>query len=376
MEDDWTEARASIPSASWRRVSPLHLRTVLLAALLIGAATRAAPAQGHVTGSRADGTPDHEMAVPGVPAAQPRSTEERAVVLDDEMQGSLLRRPSKTVLIAGDIASCDWSADARTAALIASRRGVVMTTGDNAYPVADRSVLRNCYGPTWGRFKSRTRPALGNHDDLEAFSAYFGRKGGPRGRGYYAFDLGSWRIYVLDSNCGLRPRCTMNSPQYRWLRRDLERHPRRCTMAVLHHPVHSSGIHGNSSKTIPLVRLLYGAGTEVVVNGHDHLYERFQRARPWGGVDLDHGLRQFIVGTGGAPLYPFKEGRPPHSQVRRNDTHGVLRLRLSEDQYAWKFLPVRGRTFSDQGASLCHDPRPPRSQASISPSILGIPRRR
>jgi hypothetical protein len=135
-------------------------------------------------------------------------------------------------------------------------------------------------------------------------------------------------------------------------------------MAVLHHPAFSSGIHGNSGKTIALIRLLYGAGTELVVNGHDHIYERFRRSRPWGTPDPDHGMRQFIVGTGGAPLYPFREGRPAHSQVRQNSAHGVLRLELGSDRYAWRFLPVRGRDFDDRGETLCHDPPPPQRQTA------------
>jgi hypothetical protein len=265
---------------------------------------------------------------------------------------------TRTLLIAGDIAGCDWSGDSRTADRVASSDGLVMTAGDNAYQVATLSVLRACYGPTWGRFKSRTRPVLGNHDDFGAFFGYFGRKAGPRGRGYYAFDLGAWRIYALDSNCELRRGCRAGSPQYRWLKKDLERDPHRCTMAVLHHPTFSSGPHRTSTKTMPLLTLLYRAGTDLVVNGHDHIYERFQRARPWGKVDLEHGMRQFIVGTGGAPLYALRKDRPPHSQVRQNKTHGVLRLQLSGDRYAWRFLPVRGQRFDDRGETVCHDPPP------------------
>jgi hypothetical protein len=131
-------------------------------------------------------------------------------------------------------------------------------------------------------------------------------------------------------------------------------------MAVLHHPTFSSGPHRNSIKPMPLITLLYRAGNDLVVNGHEHIYERFQRARPWGKVDLEHGMRQFIVGTGGAPLYALRKDGPPHSQVRMNQTHGVLRLTLSHDRYAWRFLPVGGRRFADRGETVCHEPPPPK----------------
>ena len=280
--------------------------------------------------------------------------------VDSDGRVEVQQPPTGTLLIAGDIAGCDWSGDSRTADIVASRDGVVMTAGDNAYQVATRSVLQACYGPTWGRFKSRTRPVLGNHDDFGAFFDYFGRKAGPRGRGWYALDLGAWRIYALDSNCEVRGQCRPGSRQYRWLRKDLEEHARRCTMAVLHHPTFSSGPHRNSIKPMPLVTLLYRAGNDLVVNGHDHIYERFQRARPWGKVDLEHGMRQFIVGTGGAPLYALRKDGPRHSQVSINRTHGVLRLTLSHDRYAWRFLPVGGRRFEDRGETVCHDPPPRR----------------
>jgi len=126
-------------------------------------------------------------------------------------------------------------------------------------------------------------------------------------------------------------------------------------MAVLHHPHFSSGQHGNVSSTRPLLRLLYRAGAEIVINGHDHIYERFAPARTWGKVDPRHGIRQFIVGTGGAPLYGWRRGRPAHSRKRQNRVHGVLRLELRADGYAWEFLAVSGR-FEDRGDGICHGP--------------------
>ncbi len=202
-------------------------------------------------------------------------------------------------------------------------------------------------------------PVPGNHDygtpGAASYFRYFGKRAGPVGRGWYAFDHGTWRIYALDSDCELTGQCRRGTRQYRWLKDDLARHPRRCVMAVLHHPAFSSGPHGNSERTMPLLNLLYRAGAELVVNGHDHIYERFAPARPWGGRSEAHGMRQFIVGTGGAPLYGWKpDGRPAHSVVRQNEVHGVLRLDLRWDGYAWRFLPVAGARFDDTGTGTCH----------------------
>jgi 3',5'-cyclic AMP phosphodiesterase CpdA len=173
-------------------------------------------------------------------------------------------------------------------------------------------------------------------------------------------------VYALDSNCAAGGGCRKGTPQYRWLKADLAAHPVACSMAVMHHPTFSSGRHSNNVATMPLVSLLYRAGVEIVVNGHDHIYERFAPARPWGRVDLARGIRQFIVGTGGAGLYPFRAARPPHSERRQNRVHGVLRLALGEDSYAWRFLPVRAGAFGDRGTGSCHDPAP--SAAGVLPN--------
>jgi acid phosphatase type 7 len=267
-----------------------------------------------------------------------------------------------TVIVAGDIAGCAWRHDSATARLVDAIPGIVMTAGDNAYQTGTYRQFRDCYHPTWGRFRDRTRPTPGNHDWATAGAAgyfrYFGRLAGPPGRGYYKFDAGEWRVYALAGDCRAVGGCRDGSPQYRWLQRELAAHPRRCVLAVWHQPRFSSGVHGSSSATKPLLRLLFRAGAEVVVNGHDHLYERFAPARPDGTVDRVHGIRQFIVGTGGAPLYHFREPFAPNSRVRNASTHGVLRLTLKADRYAWEFIPVPGKTFTDDGSGRCHG-RPP-----------------
>jgi hypothetical protein len=285
--------------------------------------------------------------------SEPRLVERR----DDGVR--LVDAPDASLVIAGDIAGCGWESDSATAALVSDWDGLVMTAGDNVYDLGTEDEFEACYGPTWGRVRERTRPVPGNHDygtpGAAGYFRYFGQRAGPVGRGWYAFDHGTWRIYALDSDCELTGQCRRGTRQYRWLKGDLAKHPRRCVMAVLHHPAFSSGPHGNSKRTMPLLNLLYRAGAELVVNGHDHIYERFAPARPWGGRSQAHGMRQFIVGTGGAPLYGWKpEGRPAHSVVRQNEVHGVLRLDLRWDGYAWRFLPVAGARFDDTGTGTCH----------------------
>lgn len=275
---------------------------------------------------------------------------------------SAVESPTATILVAGDIASCSWSKDRATARLLETSPGVVMTAGDNAYQTGTFKQFRDCYGPTWGRFRERTRPALGNHDwatpGAAGYFRYFGDRAGPPGRGYYAFSAGTWRVYALVSDCPAVGGCRTGSDQHRWLKAELGAHPQACVLAVWHQPRYSSGPHGTNSRTNDLLKLLYNAGAEVVINGHDHFYERFAKARPDGTADPAHGVRQFIVGTGGGPLYPLLKPFAPNSTVRNDSTHGVLRLTLEPDRYAWEFLPVQGETFTDDGAGACHGPPP------------------
>jgi len=237
-----------------------------------------------------------------------------------------------------------------------------MTSGDNAYDLGRYREFRDCYDPTWGRFLDRTRPAPGNHDwattGADGYFRYFGDQTGPDGRGYYAFDAGSWRVYSLTSDCWAVDGCGRLSDQYAWLQADLESNPRDCVLGVWHHPRFSSGPHGSRRASRPLLKLLYRAGAEVVVNGHDHHYERFGLAGPDGEVDRAFGIRQFVVGTGGAGLYPFVQPLAPNSKVRNASSYGVLRLTLESDGYAWAFVPVPGDTFTDDGQGSCHEPPP------------------
>jgi hypothetical protein len=286
-----------------------------------------------------------------------RSDVQPAGMVDVDGLAVLGLPPTATVLVAGDIAGCHWKGDERTAALIAARPGLVMTAGDNVYPSGTLRQYRNCYAPSWGEFRGRTRPVPGNHDWLSGGSGYFtyyGSAAGPRNRGYYAFSTRTWRVYALTSDCSRVGGCGPGSAQYRWLKADLAANPQRCVMAVWHHPRFSSGEDGNNLRVAPLVKLLFEADADLVINGHSHAYERFAPARPNGQVDRERGIRQIVVGTGGAPLGEFEHPRPAHSEVRNRTTYGVLQLTLSWNRFAWEFLPVPGSRFHDQGQGSCH----------------------
>lgn len=258
-----------------------------------------------------------------------------------------------TVTLSGaaDIAKCPGQA-AATARLLAAIPGTIFTAGDNVYPDGNAAVFNSCYGSTWGRLRSRTRPSPGNHDYLTAGAAayytYFGSAAGPRGGGYYSYDLGAWHIISLNSEVSANP----GSAQERWLRQDLAAHPTRCTLAYWHRPRFSSGELGASLSVQGLWPALYAAGAEVVVNGHDHDYERFALQTPTGKADPKAGIREFVVGTGGAPLLPLKTP-VANSEFRYNKSHGVLSFTLSEAGYAWRFIAVSGAVI-DAGYSNCH----------------------
>jgi acid phosphatase type 7 len=254
---------------------------------------------------------------------------------------------AEAVLVgAGDIANCNSAADVATARLIGSIGGTVFTLGDNAYGSGSDRQFDNCYGPTWGRFKGRTRPAIGNHD-------YFGSRAGPRGKGWYSYNVGSWHVIVLNGNCG-KVGCGKGSAQERWLRADLAKHNNRCTLAYWHQARFvSDKVHGNHPQVAPFWDALYDYGAELVLSAHAHVYERFAPQTPSGKADPSHGIRQIVVGTGGGNHYRFGSPRA-NSQVRNANTHGVLKLTLKSDGYDWRFIPTAGRTFRDSGSGSCH----------------------
>jgi uncharacterized protein YjdB len=268
---------------------------------------------------------------------------------------------------AGDIADCGPGAE-QTAQLLDGIPGTVFTVGDNAYPSGSDADYANCFDPTWGRHKSRIWPCPGNKEystpGAAGYFRYFGSRAGPVGLGYYSFDLGDWHIVSLNSGVAM----TVGSPQEQWLRADLAANSRDCILAIWHHPRFSAGPAHTMGRSAAVFQALYEAGAEVVVVGHDHNYQRFAPQSPDGQLDLQHGIREFVVGTGGAPRDTVLM---PAANTEASDfgTWGVLELTLGPGTYSWQFVPVAGGSFTDSGSGTCHGPASP--ALSVRPG--GIP---
>jgi hypothetical protein len=255
-----------------------------------------------------------------------------------------------TILAAGDVGMCGFGA-LDTGRLIDSLSGTLLPLGDLAYMHGSMDDFRNCYDPAWGRHKERSRPVPGNHEyetpGAAGYFEYFGLFAGPRGLGYYAFSAGPWRLIALNSEISM----AAGSPQLQWLREELQNSNDTCTLAYWHRPLFSSGPNGNNPDTRPLWSTLIEFGAELVLNGHDHMYERFEPQDEQGRLDAVRGLRQITVGTGGARL--SSPGAPkPNSVVRSGASYGVLVLTLQATNYSWQFASVNN-SFSDSGAGTC-----------------------
>jgi 3',5'-cyclic AMP phosphodiesterase CpdA len=279
-----------------------------------------------------------------------------ALLLATPTAGSPAAEGTRLLLAAGDIASCGSNGDEKTAALLRARpRAVVATLGDNAYDAGRPDEFERCYAPSWGSVKARTKPAAGNHDyrteGAAGYFAYFGRRAGHPSRGWYSYRLGRWHVIVLNSNCEHVGGCRRGSAQERWLRRTLAANHATCTLAYWHHPRFSSGDHhGGSAATADFWDALYEAGADVVLSGHDHVYERFAPQTPAGEAAPRRGVRAFVVGTGGASLYGFRKAEP--NSLVRVARYGVLALALGRGRYSWRFLTADGGV-SDAGSARC-----------------------
>ena len=265
---------------------------------------------------------------------------------------------SVVLLAAGDIADCtNLSGAEATAKILEANDGTVVAIGDLAYPDGTRENFQ-CYDKTWGRMKSRTRPAPGNHEfhsqGATFYFEYFGDAAGDPKNGFYSFDLGTWHIISLNSECSEIGGCQQDSREEKWLREDLAAHPTACTLAYFHKPLFSSGgAHGDAPEVRPLYQALYDANADVILNGHDHDYERYAPQDANGKLDLARGIREFVVGTGGKNHRPFGASEPT-SEVRDTTTFGVLKLTLKTGSYEWKFIPEAGKIFTDSGSDNCH----------------------
>jgi hypothetical protein len=257
------------------------------------------------------------------------------------------------VTAAGDIAARRRpnEAQTKTAALIRQiDPTAVLTLGDNQYPDGRLRDFQSSYDPTWGVFRSKTYPTPGNHEyrtpNARGYFRYFGRRAHRPHGGYYAFDIGKWHLIAINSG-----KSGISAAQLEWIRGDLRLSDARCELAYWHHPRWSSGEHGSDGRVGSLWQVLFRLGVDVVLNGHDHDYERFAPMRPSGTYAPRHGIREFVVGTGGAHLDPF--GPALRNSQRRISQHGVLKLTLSPRSYRWAFIRIDGHV-TDHGWYPCH----------------------
>ncbi len=292
--------------------------------------------------------------------------------------GLVTANPPQIFVGAGDIATCSNSGDEETARLLDTIPGTVFNLGDNVYPNGTNSEYANCYDPNWGRHKARTKPSAGNHDyntsGASGYYNYFGASAGDPSKGYYSYDLGAWHIIALNSNISK----SASSPQVQWLTADLAANAGRCTLAYFHHPLYSSSGSGSGGVTYsgvrPFIDALYAGGVDVYLAGHRHFYERMAPMKPNGTLDAANGIRTFIVGTGGIGGGNVSSSHPL-TETADGGTRGVLKMYLYDDSYAWKFIPIAGKTYSDSGSAACHTagtpPPPPPGGISPSNSTVG-----
>jgi hypothetical protein len=264
----------------------------------------------------------------------------------------------ETLVAAGDVAFCGQPYDEATAAVVNSIPGTVAALGDLAYEQGTAAEFAACYQPSWGQFKSRTRPAPGNHEyesgSASGYFGYWGSQAGNPAQGWYSYDLGSWHIIALNSECGRIGGCFAGSPEETWLRADLAAHPRECTLAYWHEPLFSESAGSSEADKLPFWKALYDAHADVVLNGHSHNYQRFAPQAPTGAADSVRGIREFVVGTGGNPnLHPLNTP-VPNIEVADNTTWGVLQLTLHPRGYDWQFIRAAGGSFTDSGSQSCH----------------------
>jgi calcineurin-like phosphoesterase family protein len=250
--------------------------------------------------------------------------------------------------------------------LVNTSLSAVLLLGDNQYYCGSYDATMLSYNLSWGRVKPITHPSVGNHEYLTSggtgcttantgasgYFTYFGAAAGTPGRGFYSFDIGTWHLIALNTNCSSAGGCSPTSPQGQWLMADLATHPNQCTLAFWHIPLFSSGGRANGNSK-PLWQLLYNYNADLILEAHDHIYERFAPQTPTGVADPVRGIRSFIVGTGGAN-HTSLATIAANSELRNTATYGVLKLTLHPTSYDWEFVPEAGKAFTDRGSGMCH----------------------
>ncbi len=277
--------------------------------------------------------------------------------------GDIACDPASSSFNSGSGTSSSCRQKYTAALLINTGLSAVLPLGDDQYECGGYTAFQKSYALSWGQVLSITHPAVGNHEYLTSggtgcstnasgYFKYYGAAAGPAGKGYYSYNIGTWHIIVLNTQCSSVDGCASGSPQYTWLKNDLAADTAKCTLAYWHIPLFSSGGRANSNSK-PFWTLLYNANADVILNGHDHIYERFAPQNPSGGADSVRGIREFIVGTGGSNHTGIST-IAANSQVRNASTYGILRLTLHATSYDWQFVPISGQSFTDSGTTACH----------------------
>lgn len=258
----------------------------------------------------------------------------------------------------------------------------ILLLGDNQYEWGTFEAYRAYFDPTWGPALERIRPVPGNHEYAQDPSArprgyfrYFGPGvRGPDDLGYYSFDIGAcpdapcWHVVALSSQLCFAPGgcgpaadpadAGTGNRMYEWLRADLASHPNSeyaCTIATWHHPLFSVSTGSGATQAVkPLWDLLYAARADIVLNGHSHNYQRWKPQDPDGASAPGRGIREFVVGTGGASLYALRSGSPPANLASaQDDAFGVLTLTLRRAGYSWEWVGADGQpAFADVRTSV------------------------
>jgi hypothetical protein len=330
-----------------------RLRPVLGTALLLGSAMAFSQCGG--------GSPTApQTAVETVPiAATPPATAPPVTTTDPAAETPITPpvipppgSASTFINVLGDTGWCGSPALAPLARLFERFDGDIVLAGDLAYPSGSSEDFKNCFEPSFGKFKARIHSSPGNHDYVASVSAqsyfeYFGERSGPTRLGYYSFRAAEWTVLMLNSNVPINK----SSAQYAFVRTTMQQAPTRCTMAVMHHPFDSSGLNGPTPSLRDIWELMYNLGADLVIAGHDHLYERHAPVNTDQRRDDVKGIRQFTVGTGGAPLYGRTRNALNSELLISN--FGILRLKLDPALYSWEFLDMNGNVL-DQGLNVCH----------------------
>jgi chitodextrinase len=270
--------------------------------------------------------------------------------------------------------------------LVNANLAAVLPLGDNQYYCGGYQAFLQSYDLTWGKVKAITHPVVGNHEYLTSggtgctssnggaagYFSYYGAAAGQPGKGYYSYDIGAWHLIALNSNCGDAGGCSSSSPQGQWLEADLTAHSNMCVLAYWHIPLFSSGGRA-ASNTLSFWQALYNHNADLILAGHDHIYERFAPQTPSGALDTVRGIREFIVGSGGAN-HTSLATIVANSEVRDVNTYGVLKLTLHPTSYDWQFVPEAGQTFTDSGTTQCHgqtsDVTPPSTPTNLVASVV------